>query len=423
MSMLIRRNLISVLAVVAALLVLAPSAGAEESVETGVNRPGRDYKDFAMEPSIGGFNSCQAACRNDPSQSCRAWTFVAPGVQGPKAHCYLKKSVPDPVKDKCCVSGVYGVITGIEFDSNRPGNDYRDFNYSNIQIIVRDQPELACKAACEKDGSKCKAWTYVKPAKEGADGHCWLKSAVPALQKNICCISGVSATPGGGGGQLSAAEVADRNPTGKTVEQCVAAHNRNLSRCIARGTIAAACEGEFGQIQSICLGQAAQAKAGGGSTSGGGAPAEWTATLSGHNAKRALHGTPPLAWSGSLAADAQNWANANACSPKHSDFNGFGENLYYGSSATGKDAVDWWYAEIKQYDWNNPIGSYNANADNRNPSKEVRHFTQVVWRATTTLGCGIAQCGDQKFVVCRYKPPGNFNANNPGVLEANVPRN
>ena len=68
--MLIHRNLISVLAVAAALLVQAFSAGAETSVETGVNRPGRDYKDFAMEPSIAGFAGCQAACQNDTS--CRA---------------------------------------------------------------------------------------------------------------------------------------------------------------------------------------------------------------------------------------------------------------------------------------------------------------------------------------------------------------
>jgi uncharacterized protein YkwD len=156
----------------------------------------------------------------------------------------------------------------------------------------------------------------------------------------------------------------------------------------------------------------------GGGSAGGGVPAEWAETLNLHNAKRAMHGTPALAWSASLAAAAQQWADG--CSFKHSGFNGYGENLYYGTSATGKDAVEWWYAEVQYYDWNNPIGSYNAGDTDR--SKETRHFTQIVWKATTTLGCGIAQCGDRKFVVCRYQPPGNFNANNPGVLEENVPQ-
>ena len=83
-----------VLAFVAALLLQVSAAGAEETVETGVNRPGRDYKDFEMEPSIAGFAPCQSACRSD--SACRAWTYVQPAVQGPKAHCWLKKSVPEP---------------------------------------------------------------------------------------------------------------------------------------------------------------------------------------------------------------------------------------------------------------------------------------------------------------------------------------
>jgi hypothetical protein len=35
------------------------------------------------------------------------------------------------------------------------------------------------------------------------------------------------------------------------------------------------------------------------------------------------------------------------------------------------------------------------------------HFTQLVWRATTELGCARAQCGGIDVVVCQYDPPGN----------------
>lgn len=77
---------------------------AEQTVESGVNRPGGDYKNFVMEPTIAGFAPCQSACTNDPS--CRAWTYVVAGVQGPKPHCWLKNTVPAAFKDKCCVSGV-----------------------------------------------------------------------------------------------------------------------------------------------------------------------------------------------------------------------------------------------------------------------------------------------------------------------------
>jgi len=79
-------------------------ARADEAVETGVNRPGGDYKNFEMEPNIAGFAPCQSACTHDPS--CRAWTYVVPGVQGPKPHCWLKDTVRPAHKDKCCVSGV-----------------------------------------------------------------------------------------------------------------------------------------------------------------------------------------------------------------------------------------------------------------------------------------------------------------------------
>ena len=75
-----------------------------DEVESGVNRPYGDYKDFEMQPTIAGFGPCQSACEFD--EKCKAWTFVQSGVQGHLAHCWLKNSVPKPVADKCCVSGL-----------------------------------------------------------------------------------------------------------------------------------------------------------------------------------------------------------------------------------------------------------------------------------------------------------------------------
>ena len=79
-------------------------ARAQGTVENGVNRIGGDYNDFEMEPNVAGFAPCQSACTSDPS--CRAWTYVVPGVQGLKPHCWLKNTVPTASKDKCCVSGI-----------------------------------------------------------------------------------------------------------------------------------------------------------------------------------------------------------------------------------------------------------------------------------------------------------------------------
>jgi uncharacterized protein YkwD len=146
-----------------------------------------------------------------------------------------------------------------------------------------------------------------------------------------------------------------------------------------------------------------------------GLSSDFTEMLNAHNGYRARHGTPPLSWSPELAKGAQDWANA--CTKQHSKDawqgeNGFGENLYWGSGTAGdaKDAVDWWYGEIKNYNFAAPAWS-----------PAVGHFTQVIWKGSKQLGCGAARCGNENYWVCRYSPTGNWNTDKPGVLADNVP--
>ncbi|MBI1385798.1 MAG: hypothetical protein GC150_12890 [Rhizobiales bacterium] len=317
---------------------------------------------------------------------------------------------------------------GVETNTDRPGNDLGP----PIELEFRQNSFLTFEAECQglcAGNRRCVAWTMVKPGVQGPKARCYLKNRVPAPRRNNCCSSGVKAASSGGGGTGGG---------GGTPINVV------LDNFFANATSPGACNAAFGQCHTFgiahfgvtniglaaaecqrrlqsCLQRVAGSQGGGttGGGGGGGVPGEWAETLRLHNARRAQHRSPPLTWSASLAAQAQAWANR--CSFSHADFNGFGENLYWGSNANGSAATEWWYNEVRFYDWNNPIASYNAGDSDR--SREVRHFTQVVWRATTTLGCGIAQCGNRKYVVCRYTPPGNFNANNPGVLQQNVQRN
>ena len=143
--------------------------------------------------------------------------------------------------------------------------------------------------------------------------------------------------------------------------------------------------------------------------------------LPAHNSYRARHGVPALTWSNALASGAQLWANA--CTPQgggfaHSPqaFSNYGENLSWGTGQSPDQAVASWYAESGRYDYNNALTSFNGSRG------EVRHFTQLVWRGTSQVGCGVWNCSGQNLYVCRYSPPGNFNAQNPGVLATNVPR-
>lgn len=47
----------------------------------------------------------------------------------------------------------------------------------------------ACLYLCQND-MKCKAFTYVKPPKAGANAQCRLKSGVPPSSNSMCCLSG-----------------------------------------------------------------------------------------------------------------------------------------------------------------------------------------------------------------------------------------
>lgn len=135
--------------------------------------------------------------------------------------------------------------------------------------------------------------------------------------------------------------------------------------------------------------------------------AEW---LQVHNSYRTLHGVPSVIWSVAMAASAQ--AYAESCPSDHSA-SGYGENMAWASSSLDPAlVVRMWYDEEPLYDDDNPGWTPAAG-----------HFTQVVWKESTEIGCGVAtDCGDDlpNVWVCQYSPPGNHR----GRFAENVfPRN
>lgn len=147
--------------------------------------------------------------------------------------------------------------------------------------------------------------------------------------------------------------------------------------------------------------------------------------LSDHNTYRAKHHSPKMTLSDSLNNSAQTWAQHLATIGKleHTPSNQrqYGENLYVSyttqtSIAAGTlahEAVKSWYNEVSSYNYANPGFSGTTG-----------HFTQVVWKSSTQLGCGAAQgtatVNGTKFnafyVVCHYAPAGNVI----GQFPANV---
>ncbi|XP_042343462.1 Golgi-associated plant pathogenesis-related protein 1-like [Plectropomus leopardus] len=122
--------------------------------------------------------------------------------------------------------------------------------------------------------------------------------------------------------------------------------------------------------------------------------------LKAHNAYRAKHNTLPMSLSSELTTSAQKWAD-HLLEIRELTHSGTGESCYYACSSgpmklTGKEAVDDWYNEIKDYNWSSP--GYSGNTG---------HFTQVLWKGSTELGVGMATDGHNVYVVGQYRPAGN----------------
>lgn len=79
--------------------------------------------------------------------------------------------------------------TGLEFNTDRMGFDYADFD------LPLPEPQL-CRQVCLADAANCRAFTYANPGVYGRpSAHCWLKNPAPAPSANACCVSGLGTAP------------------------------------------------------------------------------------------------------------------------------------------------------------------------------------------------------------------------------------
>ena len=139
-----------------------------------------------------------------------------------------------------------------------------------------------------------------------------------------------------------------------------------------------------------------------------------------HNRIRARLGLPSLHWSESLAAIARkravNLAENNNCTMQHTKSK-LGENLFWASAVkwsdgkreaqkiTAQHVAEAWAAEAADYD-------YKTNSCR--PGAMCGHYTQMVWKDSRELGCGMAVCpGKAQIWVCVYSPPGNYIGQRP----------
>ncbi|KAI8644118.1 CAP domain-containing protein [Parasitella parasitica] len=128
-----------------------------------------------------------------------------------------------------------------------------------------------------------------------------------------------------------------------------------------------------------------------------------------HNKLRAKHHSPAVKWDTKLATYAQKWSNK--CEFKHSS-GSYGENLALGYPSW-TTVINGWYNEVKQYNYKNP-----------GVSGQTDHFTAIVWKSTTKIGCGVKTCNNRgkayKLYTCSYAPFGNIVGNNNQYFVQNV---
>ncbi|HXS07046.1 MAG TPA: CAP domain-containing protein [Rhizomicrobium sp.] len=134
-----------------------------------------------------------------------------------------------------------------------------------------------------------------------------------------------------------------------------------------------------------------------------------------HNLERATLGLEPLSWNPALARTAQQWADYLAATGRfeHSPENHNlpeGENLWAGTKGYfGPEAmVGAWVREKKFF----RPGVFPDNSSTGRVA-DVGHYTQLVWRATTQVGCAEAASAGEDILVCHYAEAGNYRGERP----------
>ena len=127
------------------------------------------------------------------------------------------------------------------------------------------------------------------------------------------------------------------------------------------------------------------------------------------NARRAQHDVGPLTWDTSLAASALNDVG-KTCNFTHSR-GSYGQNLAAGYlDPDVAQLADEWYA------WEACAYNYEPNA--LNDFHKTGHFTQVIWKGATKMGCALVSTAD----VCKGRGIKNAGSRTESMLICNYDR-
>lgn len=128
-----------------------------------------------------------------------------------------------------------------------------------------------------------------------------------------------------------------------------------------------------------------------------------------HNRERAAVGAPALVWDQRLAAAAAGYGPELARrgrlthSPPETRV-GQGENLWMGTGGAYslEEMVGSWAEEKRLL----RPGAF-PDVSSSGHWQDVAHYTQMIWRSTTAVGCALHRAPRADILICRYSPPGN----------------
>ena len=128
-----------------------------------------------------------------------------------------------------------------------------------------------------------------------------------------------------------------------------------------------------------------------------------------HNRERAAVGAPPMVWDEALALSAASYGPTLVSlghlqhSPRDSR-PGQRENLAMGSTGyyNYEAMTGFWINEKRNF----TPGQF-PNVSRTGNWEDVAHYTQMIWKGTTHVGCALQHGGDLDYLICRYSPPGN----------------
>jgi hypothetical protein len=128
-----------------------------------------------------------------------------------------------------------------------------------------------------------------------------------------------------------------------------------------------------------------------------------------HNRERAAVGVRPLQWDARLAAAAAAYATTLGSLGRlehsaRSTRPGQSENLWTGTAGryAPEQMVGSWAAEKVRF----RPGVF-PNVSTTGSWEDVSHYTQMIWPATTSVGCALHRARRLDYLVCRYSPKGN----------------